>query len=204
MKKGKYKGLKITIAVVLSMVLVHCCLTLYFALSNYNYNSQIEIEEGVIFNQSKKPYGDFRYGGLGNVDANGCGAVAVYDIMKMKDKNIEFADVVRYFDVNGNFAYGLLGTRPSRVISYLRRYGFDVGYAFMEENFDQLAKQSEFAIFLYVGKVNGQLGGHYHLLTDYNHRTGKYQSINPSGYASFKELFEMTEECFFKMLIYVR
>lgn len=204
MKKIKHKGLKITIIVILSVVLIHCCLTLYFAYANYSFNSQIAIEENVIFNQSLKPYGDFRYGGLGNVDANGCGAVAVYDIMKLKGKNVKFSDVVRYFDVNGNFAYGLLGTRPSRVISYLRKYGFNVGYAFMEENFDQLAKQSEFAIYVYVGKVNGQLGGHYHLLTDYNSKTGKYQSINPSGYLSFKELSEMTDECFFKMLIYVR
>lgn len=200
--KGK-RVFKIVVVSILSVVLVHCVLTLYFAFSNYSYNSQIEIEEKVIVEQYFKPYGDFKYGGLGNVDDNGCGAVAVYNIMKISGKDVKFADVVRYFDVNGTFAYGKLGTRPSKIISYLRMYGFDVGYAFLEENFSNLAKKSKYAIYVYVGKINDVLGGHYHLLTDYDSKTGKYKSINPSGYVTFSDLSELTKECIFKMLIYV-
>lgn len=200
----KKKGLKITAVIVLSMVLIHYSLTLYFALSNFAYNSQIVIDEKVIEEQHFKPYGDFKYGGLGNVDDNGCGAVAVYNILKMTGKDVKFADVVKYFDVAGNFAYGKLGTRPSKMISYLRERGFEVGYAFLEENFDQIAKKSKFSIYVYIGKFSdGNWGGHYHLLTSYSSKTGKYKSINPSGYVSFSQLFDMTNQCFFKMLIYV-
>ena len=174
---------------------------------NYKLSAQgiLAIEEDVIMEQHYKPYGDFKFGGLGNVDDNGCGAVTVYNIMRLTGKDVKLADVIKYFDVNGNLAYGKLGTRPSKVISYLRKYGFEVGYAFMEENFDQLAKKSRFAIFLYVGKFsNDSWGGHYHLLTSYDSKTGKYQSINPAGSASFSQLLNMTNQCFFKMLIYVK
>lgn len=201
-KKNK-KGLKITAVVILSVVLVHFILTLCFVLVDYNYNSKLSSEQGVISNQYDEPFASFKYGGLGNVKANGCGAVAVYNIMRLEGKNVSFSDVVKYFDVNGNYLYGKFGTRPSKIIAYLKNFGFDVGFAFFEENFDNVAKQSKYTIFLYVGEVDGQMGGHYQLLTQYNNRTGKYLSINPSKNVSFPDLLKMTEKCF-KMIIYIK
>ena len=60
--KKSRKGLKITAIVILSMVLVHFILTLCFVLVDYNYNSKLTSEEGVLSNQYDEPFASFKYG----------------------------------------------------------------------------------------------------------------------------------------------
>ena len=82
-------------------------------LSNVNFKKNSNIWEelnytGIIYNQHN--FGDLKYG-LGDIAKNGCGAVAVYNILILEGKYKPLPEVIKYFD-NSNenlYAHKTLG-----------------------------------------------------------------------------------------------
>ena len=69
------------------------------------------------------------WGTFGNIANNGCGAIAVYNALVSQNPSVSFTQVKLGLElppVNGAFARGLLGTRPSGIIAYLKLIGKDI------------------------------------------------------------------------------
>lgn len=170
---------------------------------NYSYNMQIWEEKnysGVIYKQSDFP--DIKFG-VGNVAKNGCGAVSIYNILALDNKPEKLPDIIKKLDVFGETAFGLLGAKPFSVINILKQYGYKVKYSFNTNDFDSLAQNSRYAIYLYIGQTKDVVTGHYQLLTDYNKETQQYQLYSPYYQSTMSNLLEYTEGCFIKVLITV-
>ena len=139
--------------------------------------------------------------GVGDVGANGCGAVAVYNIMLMEDRFTPLPEIVHQYDMCGENVFGLGGSRPSMVVKALRNYGFNVSYTFNKTDFEKMAINSKFAIYLYFGyDITHGLFGHYQLMYDYDGE--KFQTINETGIFTFEEIIDIPNT-FFEMMIVV-
>ena len=150
---------------------------------NYSKNNnilQLNPIQGTITNQWD--YEDYNYG-FGNVGANGCGAVAIYNILYLENKNPNFAQIVRSMDIYGQLFFGCLGTNPLGVFIYLKSCGYDVGMSTNQEDFENLAKQSKYSILSYWSLH----GGHYQLMYDYKDYSNTFQVVNPNYRVSMQE-----------------
>lgn len=158
------------------------------AWSNYN-------ENGIISEQYK--YSDLNYG-FGTVAKNGCGAMAVYNILKLENKNPYFPDIINKFDLCGENFFGLGGSKASRVIRVLKNYGLKTTYSLNATNYERIAQNSKYSIYLYFAIQNGNLIGHYQLLTDFDGE--RYTTINSNGHFTFEEIINI-KGTFFSMMI---
>lgn len=168
-----------------------------FVLCNVNYKKNMKVWEelnytGIIYDQSE--WDDFKYG-LGTVAKNGCGAIAVYNILVLENKYKPFPEIIKYFDNDNENIFGLLGTNPFAVKSYLKKQGYKTKIYFKEKNFKDAAINSKYAILMYV---NWEYG-HFQLLYDYD---GQYFKENPKYKIDFDKLME-SKKNFFKLLITV-
>ena len=167
------------------------------AIINYNHNVVAWGEynhEGIISNQN-----DFAnlYYGYGNLADNGCGAVSVYNIMCLENKNPYLPKIIRDFDFWGENLFGLGGSNPLRVMSVLKKNGFKVQFSLNQNKFENIAKTSKYAIFLYFGN-NGTIFGHYQLM--YNFDGEKFDTINLTGKYTYQEITNI-DNLFFTMMI---
>ena len=188
-RKHKRKLLKvwvIVIIVILGLISVaHTVITIKAAV-NYNYNVKVWEDynhRGIIENQWD--FEKLKYG-FGNIGANGCGAVSVYNVLVMENRNPDFPYIIKQFDYCGENVFGIGGSKPSRVISILKKYDFDVNYTFNEDKFEEVAKNNKYAIYLYFGVKKGIPFGHYQLINNYY--DGKFDTINITGRYTFDEI----------------
>ena len=73
------------------------------------------------------PMKKIRYGALGNVSANGCGAIALYNVLHHHGQTDTFEQVVGSLKKRMGFhLFGLAGTRFGAVKSILADRGFQV------------------------------------------------------------------------------
>ena len=168
------------------------------AIINYNHNVlawKNYNHSGIIYDQT-----DFEnlYYGFGNIADNGCGAISVYNIMILEGKNPYLPMIIRKFDFGGENLYGLGGTNPLRIISVLMTYGFKVQFSINQNKFENIAKNSKYAIYLYFGKDNANFFGHYQLM--YNFDGEKYDTINLTGKYTYQEITDINNT-FFTMMI---
>ena len=187
LSKGK-KALIIIASIILFVILTSFFICLITSNANYKKNKAY-LEEmgfsGIIQNQSGFP--DYKYG-LGTLAKNGCGAVSVYNILELEGKNPSLLDITKRFDLEGQNLFGILGTRILAVKHYLEREGFDVEVYSKDEEFDELAKNSKYAILYYV--VPSRKIGHFQLMCDYDENDGTYQMINPYYRGTMQEEFD--------------
>lgn len=69
------------------------------------------------------------FGPLGSISANGCGAVAIYNILEHFGKHEDFMNVIRRFERTWLLSMpfgGFLGTNIFYLYYCLRKYGFNV------------------------------------------------------------------------------
>ena len=201
MKQVKKSGAKIFLmifAILAVFVIAWFVTELAIASINLKYNKttwENYNHTGIIYNQHD--FEDLRYG-FGNVAKNGCGAIAVYNILTLENKTINLAELLYKFDAHGENLFGLAGTRASKMISVLKEYDFQVEYSLKKSNFEKIAKNNKYAIFLYVGIESFKPFGHYQLLYDFNGEN--FQTINITGRYSFEDITKK-DNTFLTMMI---
>jgi len=186
------KCLIVLLAIIVLFINANIC----FSMAQFEQNNAIfkASNQDLIRNQSQ--YQDYKIG-LGNIAQNGCGVVAVYNILKLDNKNPNLAQVIKDVSLYGLNFLGILGVFPHGVVMTLKHYGYDVNVEFNIKNFEKTALNYKYNIFLYVG-ING---GHYELFYDYNGTD--YQVINPFIRSTISAEVEQTKGYFLKMLISV-
>ena len=97
---------------------------------------------------------------------------------------------------SGQFFFGLLGTKPTKILSYLKNHGFDAQLHEDKSKFEGLAQDSKYCIYIYVGKS----GGHYSLLV-HNSNSETFRSINPRGITTMSDLMEENKKKLINLLI---
>lgn len=95
---------------------------------------------------------------------NGCGIIALYNVMQMADENVKLNNVIFYMKFNGGLIlHGLLGVNPSAIGRYLlsnSRYAIRTATALSGYNkWYEIAERSYSLIILY--KNPGGLSMHY-------------------------------------------
>ena len=129
---------------------------------------------------------------------NGCGASAIYNILRLDGKYVALPEIIKKLDINGENFMGLLGTHPYAIKSVLSQYGYKVKYHFNSDNFEEKAKNSRHSIFVYIKKN----GGHYQLMTDYNEESNEFQLYNSTTRSDMQSLIENNDKAI-KFLITV-
>lgn len=184
-----------TFTIIFSMLLVSNVFCMILASSNYKHNCKVWKDlnyTGIIYNQSE--WGDFNYG-LGDVAKNGCGAIAVYNILVLENKYKPFPEIIKYFDNGNENIFGILGTNPFGIMSFMKNEGYKVNAYLKASDFKTAAINSKYAIIMYLNFEYG----HFELLYDYNEQ-GDYFFVNPSRRIDLDRLLESKKE-FFKVLI---
>ena len=98
---------------------------------NYIYNKKHDIIHGMIYDQTDERVKEMLYGEetIGNV---GCELIAIYNIMKLKNKPVSFADIIYESDFSGHHvATGRLGTNPYEIGKILTK--FDLKYSLIKK-----------------------------------------------------------------------
>ena len=199
-KKQKFlKFVAIFLIVVCSLIAASNITCLIKAEINYKYNVQAWEDYGytdIIYDQWD--FENIKFG-FGNVGANGCGAVSVYNILLLEGRYTPLPEIVHQYDMCGENVFGLGGSRPSMVIKTLKKYGFEISYSFNKTNFEKMAQNAKYAIHVYFGYDNNFFG-HYQLM--YNFDGTKFKTINITGEYTFEEISSIPNT-FFEMMIVV-
>lgn len=177
--------------IALWQIMTYCLSCANYEKNKQSWNNEIEI----IHYQHSDDVADLKYG-FGSIGNNGCGAVAAYNIMLLEGRKVPLPDVIKYMDAS-QYIFGLLGTCPSRIVSYLRAQGFDCSLHKDKSQFESIAQESDYAIYVYAG-FNG---GHYTLLVPTGE--GTFTSINPNRTTTIQNLIEENEDEIINFLITV-
>lgn len=183
-----------TIIFVATVTALRYSISIIYTSINFKSNQKLLPVNSIIYNQSN--YEEYKFG-FGNIRENGCGVVAVYNILKIEGKNPNFTQIIKDCEPFGTNLFGIWGTNPQWIKRYLKKQGLDVQVCFDMNKFHERAQNARYAIYTYLSFK----GGHYQLLTDFC--DGKYQSINPYQSVSISELNEETKDYFIHFLILV-
>lgn len=176
-------------------------ITFSLSAANYTKNKLLWDEDTQIISyQSSKNVANLKYG-FGTIGANGCGAVAIYNIMYTENRKVSLPDIIKYMD-NGQFFFGLLGTSPQRIMNYLKLQGFSCSISSDKSKFDQLAQEGDYSIYMYVGISDGRPVGHYTLLIPNSDST--FKVINSGNRVmTMQQLIDENSKYFINSLITV-
>ncbi len=106
-----------------------------------------------ILNQKAPDVAGIPWGALGNTGANGCGWIAVYNVIASYDPGISRDDVIRALTAQGApLLWGKLGTHPAGITAYLRSAFSFVRTTGHTAQWGALGQQSERVIVLFQGK----------------------------------------------------
>ena len=141
-------------------------------------------------------YPNFKFG-LGDVASNGCGAIAVYNILVLEQKYKPFPEIIKYFDNGNENIFGYLGSNPFGVISYLKNEGYKVNTYLKSADYKTAAINSKYSILMYLNLKYG----HYQLLYNYDEHSNLFYE-NPKTKVNLDSLLESKKD-FFKILITV-
>lgn len=135
------------------------------------------------FIKDQKPLKELCYG-IGNISENGCGAVAVYNALKVLEPNEQknFAEVIHAMEP-GCIALAKAGTNPFYIANIFRNWGYDVEINLTREKIERIAPKSDVNIWFYVwmdNKPGNQvIGAHYATCVPIGN--GKYHFYNGEG-----------------------
>lgn len=201
MKRKRVDSRRITAIVLIilfSIVAIWELTTFFVSFFNYKTNcKKWDDSTGIIYNQHLDGIKDYKYG-FGTIEKNGCGAIAVYNIMCLENKKVALPDIIKSMD-GGQFFFGLLGTKPTQILSYLKNHGFDAQLHEDKSKFEELSRDSKYCIYIYVGKT----GGHYTLLIN-NGESEEMRSINPRGITTMSDIMEENKNKLINLLITVK
>ncbi|MEG2521231.1 MAG: hypothetical protein RSA86_07850, partial [Christensenellaceae bacterium] len=141
------------------------------------YTSMLLSNNGFIGEQGNERYKDIKFGPKGNVNQNGCGAIAVQNMNLMLGKKSNFIDVVNQFNQDSDESTilgGIVGGNPK----YLKSIYEDQGYQVKEvRRAEELPKDG--SKFMLLSFYKDPIGAHYEAAewTD----TGKLRVYNTSS-----------------------
>ena len=79
--------------------------------------------EIILINYRKVKMKDIKWGTAGNIADNGCGVIAVFNVLISKSQKVDFSSVISGLTLhNGPLMFGLLGVSPVAIVSYLKSY----------------------------------------------------------------------------------
>ena len=78
---------------------------------------------GFIFSQRNRAIAEMRYGKK-PMWYNGCGIIAVYNALLLLGERPDFRVVTEYYEKHGKWFWGLLGTKPWKLGSYVKKQGY--------------------------------------------------------------------------------
>lgn len=124
------------------------------------------MEPGYIENQKKYSNIKGSFGPWGNLADNGCGGIALYNVLRYYNQRVDFNELVRRINKSWIFSVGmlgLLGTNPLYILYDLKKNGFQI-----EKVRSGRHKKSDFCIppysaciVLYFWKKGRKIGAHY-------------------------------------------
>ncbi|MFA6859966.1 MAG: hypothetical protein WCR30_01090 [Clostridia bacterium] len=161
------------------------------AFENFGYFD----ENGFINEQSELT--NFKFG-FSSFDTNGCGSIALYNVLKLANKTETLPNIIKQMDLYGQNAFGYLGTNPVSMVFYLRSKGIDASITFNKSEFNSFASTSNASIFCSLSFS----GGHYQVLHSENE--GVFQTLNPKSSKTMQELLAETDTSFLHFLIYTK
>lgn len=124
-------------------------------------NTPIYIERQRTFSKQRGTFGP-----IGNISANGCGAIAVYNILAYFGMHEDFMKVIRRFERVWPLALpfgGVLGTNIFYLFFLLKKYHFVVKPVFFcgRRNKAFLSDRDSAILFFYGWRKKWQMGAHY-------------------------------------------
>lgn len=200
-KKKKNKARRVFFGLLASIFIISTSISAILGFTNYTHNQVIwesysNLDEyGCINNQHQMQ--DFNFGFSG-MNTNGCGSIALFNLLAIANKDVSFPDIVKAMDFFGQNAFGFLGTNPISMVFYLRYQGIETYISFNPNDFDTLASTSPASIYGYLSLH----GGHYQTIHPLNH--GDYIMHNPRQQKNMDEILEDTESYPVKFLIYTK
>lgn len=121
------------------------------------------------------------YGPLGNIAANGCGSLAVHNILEYFGMAGTYGDVVRRFNrswFRSTLCGGILGTNPWFAVRYLKKMGLHttVHFIYGRKAYRCEPENRQAFLTVYLWKQHWKIGGHYQALVRL--RSGRLESFN--------------------------
>lgn len=177
---------------IIALTIIICVVLIFpFAINNFlsqvHYEANVEqwntIQQDVLGDNdmiNRQTLVDGINFGFGNIKANGCGPIAVYNLFKMAEKEANFIDIICEFEKHGTNFFGKLGTDPLYFKWFLERNDFGVKTYFAKNKFAEIGYQSDAVVVVYAGLH----GGHYQLM--YHTSGSLFQCINPNGSISME------------------
>ena len=177
--------------------------TLYYDKVHYNSVSNVQANNciGLIDNQNDnfviegKLMKDITYGAMGNIASNGCGVIALYNILTSSGNEVNFIDIKRKLESSGGaFVAGLLGTTNiglRRVLSTKFKKVVTISWQNNQEKWDQIAEESH-AIIVRI-RWNGTLAQHFFAgVPQFENGVKKFRFYN-SGVVSSRRAYTVDE-----------
>ena len=109
----------------------------------------------IICNQNSPEISEIKMG-LKKTSFNGCGWVAIYNIMALCGREVTYQEIIKYLERNGGLIlFGLFGTNPFAVCRYFKMKGMQTEKFIFPKELDDKIKT--LAILYYFHSK----GGHY-------------------------------------------
>ena len=146
---------------------------------------------GYIFSQRSKQVESLAYGKHGHIGGEGCGAVAVYNVMKFIGKEQDLCEVLHEMEeLHMTWLGARFGTKPYALGRYFRKHGIP---------FNRYSSPNDFKAALLTGKIgivntwNKRLYGMhfycvYYSIEENKHYTANYQSSSDFQPISLEEI----------------
>ncbi|MBR1738284.1 MAG: hypothetical protein IJ736_14975 [Firmicutes bacterium] len=157
---------------------------------NFLHNSSFEIK-GLIFSQKTSPAADMRYG-LKPLWYNGCGVISVYNALILLNRPHDLREILAYYESHGKWFFGLWGTDPFRISSFLHLSGIKTALCSPKK-----AQSGIYIIFLLNKPFKSM---HYMTLQVLENGTihaynGYKNTDTVDKYLSFSDMFLKTNTC---------
>ena len=156
-------------------------------------------ENGKIYIERQKNYTKQRgtFGPLGSISANGCGAIAIYNVLIHFGMKIDFMTIVNRFNrqwLMSTSIGGMMGSYIFYLHYLLKQYRFQVHPIFFvgKNRKDLHLDEKSAIIFLYFWKKKKKLGAHYQ--AGFGNADGTITLHNPNAtYFGIQDL--LNEKC---------
>ncbi len=151
-------------------------------------------ENGCLSDQSRLAKVRF---GVGTSDRNGCGWIALYNLLRLLGEKPTVAETVREME-GGLWLRGRAGASPRRLIRVLRDHGYRVETRFVGKDPDALAAERAGVVFYLRSRL---LSGAHYVAFSPADGAGERRFYNaPLSKGTFRELFSL-ERPLFALLI---
>lgn len=135
------------------------------------------------------------FGIKGNINKNGCGSIAMYNVLHAFGEDIPYRTVIeniakdspKIFLKSSTIGGGVFGLNPLYMKGYLKRQGYEVKRAvFKRKDFAIKEEAAYIAIYLWFDSKHSEIGGHYEALIPT--KEGALQAYNISRiYEDFRD-----------------